>query len=262
MSRVPDKPNVWCICATCGRHTVMERSLGFFIAQDYDGEHTLLVYNNSDVEQELDLPLDLPSNKHILLINQHVDSQTDKQYTNLGAIYNDAFGYVSIGCELLTHWDDDDIFMPNHITEGVAGYKRAKELQKGMVAYKPERSWFRHPKGLDMMGNNLEPSVFVEPMHIYDKKYALTTTDQHLQWFRPLLDEQKMFVDPNGLATLVYNWGDMDIPTFKTSGDCHNPRNFDNYRMVSREHGDHYLTPWKPERIEAFYNSLNTLQHA
>jgi hypothetical protein len=64
----------------------------------------------------------------------------------------------------------------------------------------------------------------------------------------------RIYVDDNGISTLIYNWGDTDVPTFKTSGNAGDPRNFDNYRTFSKDHGDKVLTPWTRKQLEPYYN--------
>lgn len=223
--------------ATAGRHELCERSLSLFLNQDYP-EAKLLIFQNSDVPQILDPTVD--KNK-VILINQYIDSKTNEPYTNLGAIYNDALKYVPDDTDLITHWDDDDLFLPDHISKGVEGYIGATlRSNRPYKAYKPERSYFRHANGIDLTGNTLEPSIFVEANHIREYEYSLTTTEQHLQWYHALGND--LYVDPNGKPTLIYNWGD-SIPTFKTSGDFGNPNNFNNYRTFSQRHGDGIITP-------------------
>lgn len=243
--------NVVAIMATAGRHTLAERSLKFFIDQDYKGKHTLLIFQNSEVYQALHNPLNLPDNKQVILVNQHIDTTTGERYNTLGGIYNDVLAHIPEDTDLVVHWDDDDIFLNNHITEGVNGYKRATE--SSLRAYKPAKSWFRHPGGVELMSNTLEPSIFVDYQHLKENKYSLETTAQHLQWVNPLVYENKMLVDPNGEPTLIYNWGDTNIPTFKTSGDPNNPGNFNNYRNFSRNHGDLVLSPWSDAQVLEYY---------
>jgi hypothetical protein len=249
--------NVCAIMATCGRHKLAERSLRFFLDQNYEDKHTLLIYNNSPMALDLEHNQDVYSHKQVHLVNQHICSQTGKPYTNLGEIYNDALTYVGDGAEVVIHWDDDDIFLPNHITEGVKGLERGKfgKLVAGACeAYKPAKSYYRHPKGIELMSNTLEPSIFTAAYHIMEHGYSNTTTDQHLQWVNPLVYENKIFVDDNGPATLIYNWGDTDIPTFKTSGNAGHPNNFNNYRNFSQDHGDQVLTPWTKEEVQKYYD--------
>lgn len=253
--------NVWAIMATCGRHQLAERSLGMFLNQDYEGERTLLIYNNSDVEVSISKKaFDWGKAGNIKLVNNHIDIATGKGYTNLGAIYRDALIHVPERADILVHWDDDDLFLENHISEGVKGLARGRKLYEFIgkgnepIAYKPAKSWYRHAGGVELMSNTLEPSIFVDATHIKKYGYSLTTTDQHLQWVNPLVYNNEIYVDENGPATLIYNWGDRDIPTFKTSGDGGNPRNFDNYRNFSNDHGDKILTPWTKEQLQKYYN--------
>ena len=247
--------NVCAIMATCGRHKLAERSLRFFLDQDYQDFHQLIIFNNSDVSLTLG-EMDIPDEqqKAIRLINNHISYQTGERYKNLGEIYNDALTHIHEYTHVVIHWDDDDIFLPNHITEGVKGLERAILRDAGNEAYKPAQSYYRHPGGLQLMSNTLEPSIFVSAKHIRGHGYSNTTTDQHLQWVNPLVYEHKIFVDDNGPATLIYNWGDTDIPTFKTSGNAGHPNNFNNYRNFSQDHGDQVLTPWSKEEVQKYYD--------
>jgi hypothetical protein len=246
--------------ATCGRHKLAERSLRFFLDQDYPEDHTLLIYNNSSVKiNGLRVEEDVPEHKHVILINQNIDSKTGKQYDNLGAIYNDILiaEKAMVKADIITHWDDDDIFLPNHISAG-AGNLILSKLDLGYgpgkyKAYKPAQSYYRHPGGVELMNNTLEPSMFVDAKHIHEYGYSLETTPQHLQWVNPLVSKGEIFVDPKGTPTLIYNWGDTDIPTFKTSGDPNNQKNFENYRNFSQDHGDMVLTPWSKDKVEKYY---------
>jgi len=244
--------NITAIVATCGRHTLLERSVRYFLNQAVNPEHDvcMLIYNNSNVSQTLDnwWQNENPNGNLIIkLVNDNLDSATGKQYTSLGSIYNDALKHVDADTELITHWDDDDTFLPNHIQSGIEGYERA--LGMGKLAYKPEKSYYRHSGGVELMGNNLEPSIFVNAQHLRLYGYSTTTTDQHLQWLNPLMQENKLYVDPNGEPTLIYDWNN-DVPTWKTSGASDN---FGNYRNFSKDHGDLVITPAPRESVTKYY---------
>lgn len=227
------------ITATCGRHRCVERALAFFLNQDYKGDHFLLIYNNSEVEQSLP-DLTLPNEKKILLINNHINLTTGEPYSNLGDIYTDALSFIPDEYNVFTFADDDDIFLPSHLSQGAAGLQRAHEI--GKVAYKPAKSYYRDPRGISLMSNTLEPSMFVDAKHIRNYGFSPVTTEQHLRWVNPLVSNQTILVDENAPATMIYNWGD-EFPTFKTSGNFHHPNNFNNYRDASRDHGDRIITP-------------------
>lgn len=243
-------PVVCSITATCGRHKLLERVVSMLLNQDYKGRYILLVYNNSDIPLILD-PGIKNTNIEVKLINNYTDSKTGKPYTSLGAIYNDILSHIPKDVDIVTHSDDDDLFLEDHISRGVEGYIRGTELNMNCRAYKPQQSYFRHPSGIARMGNTLEPSIFVDFSFLLNMGYSLTTTDQHLQWYYPLGND--IFIDPEGKPTLIYNWGD-DIPTFKTSGDCSNPNNFNNYRNFSNDHGDQIITP---HDVSEYYKLIN-----
>lgn len=254
---------VTAICATAGRHKLMERSLRFFLDQedDQNKDHRdifhLLIYNNSDVKLEVDPNIweGESGYKSIELVNQYISNRTGEPYNNLGDIYNDALTHIPDTTDIVVHWDDDDIFLPNHLYEGIGGLQRAKlRSDNPYKAYKPAKSYYRHPRGIELMSNTLEPSIFLEFSHLLEHGYSNTTTDQHLQWVNPLVYGRNIFVDDNGTPTLIYNWGDTDIPTFKTSGNAGHPNNFNNYRNFSQDHGDGILTPWKKEEVQKYYD--------
>jgi hypothetical protein len=246
-----DLPIVACITATCGRHQLVERVTRFFLNQDYIGRNFLLIFNNSEEEQILDTAIFDEigdSNKDVILINNYKKIGSGEPYTNLGQIYTDAL-VVCPDSHVITFMDDDDIFLKNHISEGVKGLIRG-----GKKAYKPAQSYFRHPGGIGLMSNTLEPSMFVERAHVDKHGFHDNTTAQHLKWVDPLVQEQEIFVDPSGTPTLIYNWGDVGIPTFKTSGNAGDPNNFNNYRKFSTDHGDRIITPQKS--VDQYYSLI------
>lgn len=241
-----EKPKVTAIMATCGRHTCSERSLSLFLNQTYENKH-LVIYQNSHVEQELDI--NIPTNL-VTIINNFIDSKTGLKYETLGAIYNDAIKYVPEDTDVITFWDDDDLFLINHLEKGIEGYLKA--LDSGMLAYKPAKSYYKHHNGIALVNNTLEPSMFVKASHILEHGFSDTTSDQHLKWVNPLVYNRLICVDPEGPPTLIYNWGD-NIPTFKTSGDPNNPYNFYNYRNFSSDHGDRIISKID---VSTYYNLI------
>lgn len=243
------------ITATAGRHTLLERCVGMFLNQDYPHKH-LLIWQNSPVPQKMD-----KTYENITLVNNHISTITGERYKTLGEIYNDIIKYVKEdeylnSFDLITFSDDDDGYFPTHITEGVSGFKYALyHLNMLVAAYKPQKSYFHHPGGVSLGGNNLEPSIFVLADHV--KKYGFSdeTTAQHLQWFNPLLEQGTIFIDPLGEPTLVYDWNS-PTPCFKTSGNPANPHNFENYHANSREHGDGIISPWIPEQLQPYFEYI------
>lgn len=227
---------VCAITATCGRHTCIERSVRLFLDQDYK-DKMMLIFNNSTIPQILDNTV--PDN--VKLINCSFNAETGNPYNNLGEIYRDAVKFVPSDCNVVTFWDDDDIFLSNHLSEGIKGYKEAREL--GKLAYKPRKSYYKYMTDkTQLVSNTMEPSVFVQKDHILKYGFSNTTTEQHLQWYVPLGKDDLIYIKEEGIPTMIYNWSD-NFPTFKTSGDSTNKENFNNYRNFSQDHGDMIITP-------------------
>ena len=124
-------------------------------------------------------------------------------------------------------------------------------------AYKPKKSLYRSAEGIAYAENTLEPSMFIFSTVITTARFKETTSDQHQNWLDWLGKNKALFIDPEGVPTLVYNWGDSDIPTWKTSGDPANPMNFDNYRRFSQDHGDLIVTPISKEQVQKYYDQVN-----
>lgn len=237
------------ITATKNRHHCLERVMGMLINQDTEDDYTILIYNNSKDSQELNLPK-LPENLTVTYYHRYLSIEENLPYTTLGSIYNDILKYIEpINPDIITHADDDDMFLPNHISEGIKGFKKAKKL--GKLGYKPEKSWYRHSQGIDLLSNTLEPSMFIDYNFLKKIGYYNTTSDQHLKWVNDL----PLLVDSEGTPTLIYNWGN-DYPTFKTSGDPNNLLNFYNYDNFSKDKGDGIITPLTNKQLQVYYNEI------
>lgn len=234
----------WLTC-TKGRHSLLERNLRFFLNQDYENK-VMIIFNNSPITQRLG---SFDGEENVILINQHVNSITKLDYDNLGAIYNDAIDHIPEDVMLLNMADDDDCFMPNHLSAGVEGYLRAKE--QGLRAYKPRFSYYHHAGGIVPVANVMEPSIFVEMDHIRIHGFHNNTKNQHHKWLDALGSD--ILVEENGKKTLIYDWNN-HVPTWKTSGDPDNPSNFLNYSENSQDHGDGIITPW--HSVDQYYNLI------
>lgn len=234
---------VCALTATAGRHKCIERSTRLFLDQDYVNCYQL-IYQNSAVEQRLNS--NIPSGK-IILVNQNNNIETHQPYKNLGEIYRDAIKSLLPGTDVIVFWDDDDLFLPNHISEGVKGLQRC-----GKTAYKPQYSYYKDKGRLVKTINTFEPSIFVKKDHVIKYGFSDMTTAQHLQWVDPLIQLNEICSDPEGPSTLIYDWS-QEIGVFKTSGNPNSSENFNNYRSASQDHGDGIITPWSKHSVEKYY---------
>ncbi len=236
------------ITCTKNRHTCLERSVRYFLDQDYDNCVQLIFNNSSEI---LKLSDEIPENK-VILVNNHIDYNTGKGYKTLGAIYNDAITHIPEDVDVIGFWDDDDLFLPNHISEGVKGLQRGQ-----LTAYKPKFSFYKSGKIKKLVENTMEPSIFVKKSHIIEHGFGNETSAQHLKWVDPLVSSKQIYVDPDGIPTLIYMWGE-NIPVFKTSGDPNNPNNFQNYHNFAKDVGDGVITPISKNSAQRFIWSKMT----
>lgn len=239
---------VCCVTCTAGRLKCLERNVRMFLEQNIP-DAVQLIYQNSSVPLQLDpsIPKD-----RVILVNNHLDLVTDRKYETLGAIYRDALTFVPKDVEVINHFDDDDFFLPQHISEGIKGLK-----ESGKTAYKAKFSIFlTRGNPPELKENVMEPSIFVKKEHIERYGYGLETSAQHLTWVDPLARDKELFSNPEGIPTLAYNWNGMGEQVFKTSGDPNNPDNFKNYHNYSQDYGAGVLKPVPREVIEVYYNKI------
>jgi len=238
---------VVCLMLTRGRHYCAERSLSFFLDQDYPNKH-LIIYQNSPVEQTLGASID-PN--LVTLINNNICSVTGKPYENLGDIYNDAIKHISLDTDIVNFFEDDDGRQPYFLSEGVKGYERALSL--GKRAYKPLTSIFRTADSISPTQNVLEGSWFVFADHIKNTGFNTgVNVSHHHKWVNPLLANEQVLIDDINQPNYVYNWGE-NIPVYKTSGAGETHDNFLNYCRFSQDHGDQILSRMN---VDKYYKQI------
>ena len=157
-----------------------------------------------------------------------------KPYTNVGDIRHEALENASSTSDIFCLFDDDDLYMPYHISQGV---KRL--LETGKEAWKPKRSLASLNDGLtfDYSENNLEASVFARMESIREFSFLPSTGDENLSWYDGINNRGGMVIDPTGVPSYGYLWGSK-IARHKQSGDMRNPSNFENHKRASTDFGD------------------------
>lgn len=221
------------LTATKNRHRHLERLVRFSLDQT-NQNFVHLIFNNA--REPLRLNSNLDPAKYIV-INSPVNAKTHQSYKTLGEIYNDAIKFIPEQCDVVNFMDDDDVFLENHVDEGIKGMEKW-----GKKAYKPAKSYYKHGNQISLVSNTMEPSIFVKTSHIKEYGFSLETTAQHLNWINPLVGENQIAVDVDGPPTYICDWS-QEIPTFKTSGNPNNPSNFRNYEEWSKDKGDGIITP-------------------
>lgn len=226
------------IMATCGRHFYSERSVGMFLAQKHKNKH-LVIIQNSEKEQKLDKEYE-----NITLINKC-------GFSNLGSIYNYALNFVPEDTKVMSLFDDDDMYLPNHMQEGINGL-----LRSGKKAYKPKFSFLQSRYEISKTSNVLEPSWFVRYDIVKELKFREETGKHHFNWIDWCIKNKEIYVDPNGPSTFVYTWGNQERPVYKTSGYGKRPDAFELYRKNSQDHGDGIITPNSIEDLNIIFEKF------
>lgn len=231
-------PTVYCLTPTAGRFKMLRRVLKCFLEQDYEGESVLLIFNNSRVPFQLG-EFEKKPNQHVVVLHRPFDVD-GLPYKNLGRVF--AHMYRSIRpdkADVVTFMDDDDFYLPNHISEGVKGYLKAEA--QGKLAYKPYYSWFKSSEGQKLAHNTHEPSFFTNAEFIRQVGFHPENVTYHLKWVDALTKDDKLFVDPDGVPTFVYDWSG-ETPVYKISGND-DEHNWSRCKQFSQDFGTGLLTP-------------------
>ncbi len=247
--------NVCLITCYIGRSKFIKRILASFLAQDYTGHITLLLYNNGYSLHSLGIT-SLPYNRHIILINNHLDKETGQGYTNTGAIFRDALSYVPEDCDIINFFDSDDLFLPEHVSNGVAGLVEGA-LDYDCFAYKPKFSYHIYIDEFSKEENNMEPSIFVFKHWLEKMGFSPVSSSYHQGWLTPLVRAGKIFIKEDGKPTFLYDWS-RGHNTYKISGSGDDGvLNFMNHRRWESQFlEESILTPISQEQLHQEYEKI------
>lgn len=221
-----NKQKVSCICTTYRRAYCVSRILAQFNAQTYDNKE-LIIFNT---DEEYPFVMETPQD-NVIIVNNGIDYQSGLPYTNRGFICRDAITHAT--GDIFSLWDDDDLFFPWFIEQGVDGLE-----QLGTDAWKPEQSFFATGDRVELTMNTLEASVIVKMPRIRQIGFRSDITGyEGLSWYTQLRDERQLDEhNKNYVPSYCFNWSDPhEIAGHKQSGDINNPNNFDNHKEQSKD---------------------------
>ena len=227
-----NNPKVVGICCTYGRFKCVERVVNMFLNQDYQGDKELWIFNTDTESPYIDTDCRLLP-RGISIINNSIDMVTKQPYTNVGAIRRDALHFITDEFCYVWHADDDDIYLPHYIRQGV---ERMKET--GLPFFKPMESFFYCGDNLRLVKNTMEASVLCDINKLREYGYALNTALEGLAWYTKARDNKELSEsDSYCLPSYCFNWNDgaeMNAP-HKQSGSPDNPNNFNNHKSASKD---------------------------
>jgi len=172
-----ETPKVTCLCATKGRYELLRSAVSYFILQDYPNKE-LIIFNNHEVDIKLSDFVKKQGNIHVVNAGE---------FSSISDVYNTALTYVdSFGeqtSEFIAIWDDDDIYLPWHLSTGIA---KLRETSK--MAWGPKYQFFVAGDSLDIVTNYCEGRLIVN--YEFLKSVGFGTTEgvsknhPHPKWMR------------------------------------------------------------------------------
>jgi len=179
---------VSCLTATYGRYSVLTEAVSCFLQQDYENKE-LVILNNHPVELICSLP-------QVTIYNEPI-------YPTLGDCRNRLLDLAK--GDLVRTWDDDDLYLPWAISQGVANIGDAP-------AWKPLRSWgWRVDRDQMYLGGNKYEAAWTTKTDIA-KKYGYISNsggNEHNSLEIGLRKEggiSKTDMGASG-ASYIYRWG-------------------------------------------------------
>jgi hypothetical protein len=227
---------VSCIANTYRRFTCLNRSIRFFLNQDSNVEKELIIYN-TDIEYPLELD-DSLKDENIKIINNNTDLVTRQPYTNIGDIRRDSLQYAD-GSHYIC-WDDDDIFLPWHISQCVDGFNKNPDIW----AWKPHTSMFWNRDGINLACNNMEASILVDLNKLKEIGFSNHQGGgEHLYWMDIFKKLNKFYIDKSSIPSYCFNWSDnSEIGGHKQSGSIRREDNFEFHKKNTKDHAKGKLT--------------------
>lgn len=243
-------PFVSCVMTTYRRFTVTQRSIKFFLDQDYKGKTELIIYN-TDTEYPLELSDGLKKYRNIKIINNNTDYITNKDYDNVGSIRRDALKQAS--GEYYICWDDDDIFLPWNV----------RQCADGIIKYPDKWSWkpiyslwcLSSEKGPEICGNAMEASIISRVDKVLEYGFKEHQGGgEHLGWYNKFQNFNKIIVDDNSIPAYSFNWSDTGVMSgHKQSGSIDRKDNFQYHKDHTKDFAIGKLNAYDRRKIKDIY---------
>lgn len=183
-------PLVSCLMATHGRYEEVCRAVLDFLRQDYPNRELIILNNHPE---PLSIPVDDVMIQHVRIINE-------PGHATLGDCRNKLLAEAQ--GEYVRTWDDDDVYLPWTISQGVAHIGDE-------IAFKPRCSWFdAEGEGFRLEDNVFEAAMLVRRDFAREHPYQPTAGDEHhtlMQAIHAVGGERRR--DLGVWASYVYRWG-------------------------------------------------------
>jgi glycosyltransferase involved in cell wall biosynthesis len=181
-----------CKCITYGRVNLLEESIESFLKQDYEGPKELVIINDYPLQQ---LEYDHPE---IKIINLHFTFPTIGHKENF-AVKRCLYNTIAV-------WDDDDIAMPNHLTNISKYWKENTDLlqwSKGV--------YFNEPDSIQITGLGNSGIVYSKKIWRELGGHELENAGYDMSFVIKIknFSQNIVYADPpNDEVSWFYMWGD------------------------------------------------------
>ena len=252
-------PLVACLTCTFGRFQRMRECLAFFLVQDYPAKY-LFILNNHPTPLRCELP-------DVTIFNEPSDEP--------GIPRNRLLAKVGAEFEFVHTWDDDDAWLPWHLSQAVAEIAAPRvnfELSPprpftNVAAWKPSRSWIHYTgqRRYELNRNNYEASMLVRRAFAQRIGYATASGDEH----RPMLDALKaekalITTEVGWRSSYIYSWrGDFTHASAALARDMRDGTQAQTlaardaaWRKLQTDPGDGEKTPLTPADVRPRYRDL------
>jgi hypothetical protein len=248
-------PKIACLCPTYGRANLLLDAVACFLLQDYPGALELVVCNDSGISLRIGSAYE--EGRTIKMIN------LADRFSNLGA--KRQYLLSQTDAYIVTHWDDDDLYLPWHISNLHANLwaheQQAKLYRRpAVLCVKPKLAWFMPMKTrcvFQMRGlhaNNFEGQMMFYRKAALSFGYSEKDSGQALDLMNRF-DQLKALMVPDlgNFSSYVYRW----------SGIGHVSRaGRDGFTALNRNmalEGDYYRKldrKWAMERLLIIFHEM------
>lgn len=197
-------PSVICLCPTYRRPRLLENALACFERQDYPRNRSFLLI--CDDSGELKEQGCFKTDNWSLIVEQQRFPSLSEKYNYMASLFESD--------DLFFVWEDDDVYLPNHISSHVEAFIKSKAL--GKPAYcKPPYVWTTHPKPFTK-GPWVEPAdgrfhaslSFTREMFQACGGWPITKAPNFDQQFMAKLAATGPLVVPEPQWSYVFRWAD------------------------------------------------------
>jgi hypothetical protein len=239
---------------TYRRFTCVNRSVNFYLNQTSKVDTELIIFNtDTDYPIELDSKLTERANslnKRIRVVNNNTDQETGQPYTNIGSIRRDSLNYAE--GEYYICWDDDDIFLPWHIEQGI---QKIINNSDNIWAWKPHTSMYWPPERKpELACNYMEASIIINVEKLREAGFFNHQGGgEHLRWVDLFSKQKKLYIDKEVIPSYCFNWNDQGLMRgHKQSGTIDRPDNFTFHKINTKDYATGRVTGDIP--VEEIYN--------